>query len=169
MEVLKTIKGFNGRYKVSNHGFVYSYYRGRKKKLTLHKGKGGLTADLWLNYKRKAFSVASLVAVYFMGYIQSRKTHVKHKDKDFNNNHVNNLMLLTNRDSIGLANLEQKSSKYVGVAYHKKDKLYNAKIRVNKRHLALGSYKNELDAHNAYQRALSRIELGDTTLTAQNK
>lgn len=44
----------------------------------------------------------------------------------------------------------KKSSKYIGISFHKKSKRWRASIKVNTKKIEIGSFKNELDAVIAY-------------------
>jgi hypothetical protein len=45
------------------------------------------------------------------------------------------------------------SSKYKGVSYQTRDRVWRAKIKIKRRDKHLGSFKNEIDAAKAYDRA----------------
>ncbi len=45
------------------------------------------------------------------------------------------------------------SSKYKGVSYQKRDRIWRAKIKINRRDKHLGSFRDEIDAAEAYDKA----------------
>ena len=52
-----------------------------------------------------------------------------------------------------------QSSRFLGVYYNKKRNLYDVYISINKKRSRLGSYKNELDAANAYNSKIIELKL----------
>lgn len=94
-EILKDIKGYDGLYKVSNIGNVYSFKFGDKRRLTPRKsGKGGYLSVALYNignkfgYKHK--QVHRLVAEYFIPNpeFSGRVHHINGNNSD---NRVENL------------------------------------------------------------------------------
>lgn len=61
-------------------------------------------------------------------------------------NHLNGLLI-----EVKIPNF---TSKYKGVSWHKRDKIWGASIKINGKTKYLGSFQTELEAHNAYQTAL---------------
>ena len=49
----------------------------------------------------------------------------------------------------------KKSSKYIGVSWHKATEKWGASIYINHKRRYLGSYNDEIKAHEAYQKALT--------------
>lgn len=90
-EIWKDIKGFEGRYQVSNMGRVRSLLRhGLIRKQKKYMSSGYLCVVLYKNGKYMRFTVHRLVAIHFVdgykkGYI------VNHKDEDKHNNRSDNL------------------------------------------------------------------------------
>lgn len=94
-EIWKNIKGFEGKYKVSNLGNVYSYKSHRNLSPYSDK-KGYLRVDLFCNKgKRKTKKVHRLVAEEFIT-LNNDLRQINHIDKDPSNNNVNNLEWCTN-------------------------------------------------------------------------
>lgn len=60
----KDIIGYEGLYKISNDGKVYSYKT--NKLIKIKKGNRAAAVDLYSNNKRKSFSLARLVAKHFV-------------------------------------------------------------------------------------------------------
>ena len=95
--VWKDIKGYEGLYKISNHGGVWSQYRQkllREIKNTTGYCKVGLTK----NKKQKIFSVHRLVAINFVDNPLG-KPCVNHIDENKTNNHYSNLEWCTHKEN----------------------------------------------------------------------
>ena len=94
---IKDIKGFEGLYKVTSDGKVYSV---RSKIFLKPRIKEEYeTLKLTVNYKRKSFSVHRLVAAAFLENDLELET-VNHKDGNKLNNHVSNLEWCSRPDNI---------------------------------------------------------------------
>ena len=87
-EEWRDIKGYEGKYKVSNLGRVYSFYK--RECLEPGEVKGYLQVSLYKNGKRNIFNVHRLVALHFIPNSNNYK-EVNHKDENKQNNRVDNL------------------------------------------------------------------------------
>lgn len=101
MEIYKDIKNYEGIYKVSNYGNVYSYYTDKilkpikfKTKVTTY-----LRVDLVKNKKKCKHSIHRLVAEAFIENVDN-KPCVNHIDNDASNNHVDNLEWCTHSENL---------------------------------------------------------------------
>ena len=93
-EIWMDIKGYEGKYKVSNQGRVYSLHS--HKYLALgNNGKGYLFVQLWRDNKGKKEYVHRLVALHFIDNPEGLP-QVNHKDENKENNCVENLEWCTN-------------------------------------------------------------------------
>lgn len=102
VEIWKDIKGYEGEYKISSHGRVYSYPKPRILKCAILKpryikGKRYMYVSLFKNKKGKNHYIHRLVALHFIKYNAS--LCVNHKDGNIHNNNVNNLELLSDKDN----------------------------------------------------------------------
>ena len=88
-EIWKDIKGYEGLYKISNFGNVYSLNIKRNKKLSMNR-HGYLYVDLMKNKVRKHFYTHRLVAEAFIENTNNLP-QVNHKDECKTNNCVENL------------------------------------------------------------------------------
>ena len=94
------IKDYEGLYKISDNGKVYSFIVGRELSQTNNKtGKGYLYVDLHKNGKRRRYLVHRLVAEHFI-VNNENKPYVNHKDGDTKNNIVNNLEWVTPLENV---------------------------------------------------------------------
>ena len=90
-EVWKDIKGYEGKYQISNTGRVWSVGRQSYLKGGYDKDGYHIVALYAKNGKCKYEKVHRLVAINFIGEPPSGKTHVNHKDENPANNNVDNL------------------------------------------------------------------------------
>jgi hypothetical protein len=93
------IKGYNGRYRLSNYGevmSVYKYAKSRLLKSALHRGYKSVT--LFKNGKGKTQLIHRLVAEYFIKN-PDNKICVNHKDFNRLNNNVENLEWCTHKEN----------------------------------------------------------------------
>ena len=150
---IKIIDGFEN-YCVSDNGDVYNLKFERKLRPRL-KGKPD----------RKYYAVKlckdgivtqiknhRLVALAFIENDDpNNKILVDHKDNDRLNNNVSNLRWSTHKGNSQNRNKQKDtSSKYKGVAYHKKNKKWRAQIYVNNKNKNLGYFHNEDEAARIY-------------------
>lgn len=83
------IKGFNGKYSISDKGRVWSNNYNKELK-QIDNGKGYLRVNLCLKAKCRKLLVHKLVAEHFLPKEKSDQC-VNHKDEDTKNNKVSNL------------------------------------------------------------------------------
>ena len=133
IEIWKEVKNYEGIYEVSNFGNVKSLQRliKHRESNTLVKEKimkpflsksGYFIIRLNKNKIGKTHSIHQLVAIAFLnhkpcGYLLV----VDHIDNNRLNNNLSNIQIVTNRENTS-KRLTTHSSKYVGVAYDKKNK-----------------------------------------------
>ena len=161
-EIFKNIPGYEEMYQVSNLGRVKSLKRFAviedKILNPCVSGNGYKIVMLRKHRKGKAFSLHQLVAIAFLNHNPNRhEIVVDHLDSDKTNNNVNNLQLITNRENCS-KDRKKGSSKYIGVSWSNARKKWIAAIQINGLDKNLGGYVNEIDAANAYQKALKEIE-----------
>ena len=92
MEIFKDIKGYEGKYKVSNLGNVYSVIS--NKKLVTFK----TPTYVKVNLQRKSFNVHRLVAIAFIEN-KENKPCVNHIDCNKHNNNIDNLEWVTYKEN----------------------------------------------------------------------
>jgi hypothetical protein len=112
-----------------------------------NKTKGYLNLTLHHKYKRKDYKVHRLVAFCFLGLdIENTKQMIDHIDRDILNNFVSNLRIVTNQQNGFNRNAR-------GYSWHKRDKKWIARIRIDGKLLHLGYFEKEEDASKCYQDA----------------
>ncbi len=170
MEVWKDIPNYEGMYQVSNLGRVKSLKRKvnhrygtrtvNERVLKNNKDSTGYyNVNLGRNGKSKVWKIHQLVAIAFLNHeLSGNKVIVDHIDNDKSNNKLKNLQLTTPRHN----NSKDKkgfSSKYTGVCWHKASEKWAAKIYIDKKPKHLGTFICELEAHEAYQKELLKINI----------
>lgn len=167
-EVWKEIKGFEGKYQVSNLGRIKSLPRfiekstgnfiSKEKILKPSKAYAGrLQVVLRKDNISKTYPIHKLVAIAFIDHTPCGYGEiVDHIDNDYTNNKADNLQLITQRENTS-KDRNGYSSKYVGVDWNKTRKLWRSRIWINGKHFQLGHYEKELDAHNAYKEKLKEV------------
>jgi hypothetical protein len=114
--------------------------------------------NLWISIKnigRKKLYVHQLMAIAFLGHTTCKfKIVVDHIDSNKQNNHIDNLRLLTNR--------ENSSREVVGrgglpCGVSKNGNKYQAKIRIGNTRPCLGRFNTPEEASQAYQAKLKSL------------
>lgn len=158
-EIYKDIEGYGGLYQVSNFGNVKSLKFIKERILTGNPNATGHYAVSLYGNGVKRERIHKLVCIYFKGYDPKNKEFViVHIDGDKKNNHVSNLYLKSRRVFYSELDRESKSSKYVGVYWCKRAKKWKAQILINGKLKYLGSFTDEQEASNAYQKALKELK-----------
>lgn len=166
MEVWKDIKGYEGKYQVSNLGRVKSLKRWVKRPtnggyfikeriLKQSKGVGNyLIVGLSKNMKSKSHSVHKLVAEAFLGYEDNLV--VDHINNISTDNRLSNLQYISHRENTSKDKIG--SSKYVGVTLSPDGKKWLSYISIKENKVYLGSFDDEYRASIAYQFALMQLD-----------
>jgi hypothetical protein len=168
IEEYRAVKGYEGLYEVSNFGNVKSLKRinlaGYRIKETIMKGstagKGYRKFTLSKNFIKKTIEVHQLVAIAFLNHTPNgKKIVVDHIDNNRLNNRLDNLQLITHRENVSKD--KKGSSKYTGVSWCKAYKKWTAQINMNGKVKHIGRFINEIQASNAYQYELNKIQQHD--------
>lgn len=157
-EIWIDIPKYKGRYSVSNLGRVKSLKRFRvvqDRILTQSLNENGyLYVNLTTKSVIKTFSVHQLVAICFLEHKPSRyNLVVDHINNNTLDNDIRNLQIITNRENSS-KNRKGGSSKYVGVSWSNSNKKWLSMIYLNGETVYLGYFKDEYQAHLAYQNKL---------------
>jgi hypothetical protein len=148
----KKIDGFDD-YVVCSDGTVISKKFGKVRILKSTPNKWGYHhVNLTINGKQYKRAVHLLVAKAFLNHDTSRKIVVDHIDNDKNNNAIENLQIITQRE-----NSVKDRSKNVGTYLHKPSGKYQAKINIDGKNKSLGYYDTQDEAKIAYQNALKQL------------
>ena len=161
MEIWKDIPNYAGIYQVSNIGRVKSLMRednlGRIYKEIILKPneRGGyMYVVLTKNRKEKTIDVHQLVAMSFLNHKPcGMKLVCNHINFNKLDNRADNLEIITHRENSNKKHIPS-SSKYTGVCWSKRDKIWIASISINGIANHLGSFSDEYNAHLAYEKAL---------------
>lgn len=166
MEIWRDIPGYEGLYRVSNLGRVKSLTHSVKCRIGYRIVIGKMLSQCIANTyysvalskksKHVNYKVHQLVAIAFLNHVPcGSKLVVDHKDYNPLNNRLYNIQVITQREN--LSKDKKGSSKYTGVSWHKIQKSWASSIRINGKRHYLGYFKNEYDAHLAYQKALRTV------------
>lgn len=168
-EEWRDIPEYEGIYQISNLGRVKSLerrvvYRNGNTRLVSSKilksnktPNGYLKVVLAKEGSRYTVLVHHLMSIVFLNHIPSAgNLIVDHKDDDKLNNRKDNLQIITIRENRNKS-ISKNSSKYPGVTWHSRDKVWQARIQIagNRKHL--GYFKSEKEAHIAYQNKLKAL------------
>lgn len=166
-EVFKDVKGYECLYQVSNLGRVKSLPKtwvSGNGVIKSHKGKilkaikrnRYYYVALCRDGAVKKHDIHQLVAIAFLNHIPNgHKIVVDHIDNNKENNKVDNLQLITNREN-STKDRRGGSSKYVGVSWNKSRCKWQAQIYLDGKHLHLGTFYKEEDAARAYRDKLKQ-------------
>ncbi len=151
MEIWLSIKNYEGLYLVSNTGKV-------KSAITNKVLKGTLTSTKYTKYrfvqlykentKRVNAYIHLLVYDTFVGKDRTGYT-VDHIDNDQENNHIDNLQLITHRVNC------TKDKECPGIYYHKKKDAWIARIQIAGKMTYLGINKDKNKSFEIYKKALN--------------
>jgi hypothetical protein len=180
-EIFKDIPDYEGLYQVSNLGNVKSlsrHYLKKGKYPSISKEKilkynimssGYYSLSLYKEGKGKSIKIHQLVAMAFLNHKPNGyKIVVDHINNNKLDNRLENLQIISNRENAS-KNTKKKSSIYTGVFFRQPQKKFTALIRINNKLINLGSYSNELEAHETYQNALKMYNNGDLSFIKSRK
>ena len=167
IEVWKNIPDFVG-YQTSNLGNIRSFiHKKNGTNLNRHTNPKQLKklirlkryyVNLYKNRKLFSKNIAPLVAMAFLNHKPNgHRIVVDHIDNNCSNDKLYNLQLISNRLNIH-KDFVNPTSKYIGVTWHKASKRWTAQISINNKKKWLGCYRIELEAANAYKKALEEYK-----------
>ncbi len=164
-EIWKDVVGYEGCYQVSSFGRIKGVTRNvptwngsRATKDIILKQiiwDGYYTACLCKDNKKKTVRVHQIMAMAFLNHKPSGyKYVVDHINNNRSDNRLENLQIITNRENSS-KDKKNCSSSYVGVYLRKlKVSKWTAYISINRKKKYLGSFFCEIQASEAYQKAL---------------
>jgi hypothetical protein len=169
IEIWKEIPDYEGLYQVSNLGQIKSLGRitkGRNNSERIIKSKilklftskqGYLSVNLYSYGSTQNKNVHQLVAIAFLNHTPNGVNRVvDHINDDPLDNRVENLQIVSQRFNCRKTQ-GNYTSKYKGVYWNKKAKKWRGSIMIDKMQTHLGFFKNEYDAHLAYEKALQEL------------
>ena len=146
-------------YQVSSFGRIKRFYKNGKSKIL----KPGINANgyyrvkLSKKEKQKSFSVHRLVAQAFINNPYNKPV-VDHIDNNRKNNHIHNLRWATvQENSMNSSRRYDNTSGTKGVSWHKHDKQWHARIRINGKIIQIGYYDKLEDAVKARKQKAKEI------------
>lgn len=167
-EIWRDVVSYEGAYRVSNYGNIKSIERfivrkngsiipikERILKFCLNKKTGYFHVSL----SGKVKTIHIIVSEAFLGFKQCNgKLCINHIDGDKHNNNLSNLEIVTQRYNVSVGlRTKNKTSEYLGVSFHNGHKKWRAEIRHLKDCKTIGYFDSEIEASNAYQKALKHI------------
>jgi len=158
MEIYKDVIGYEGIYQVSNLGNIKTFWYGNEKIKILSSDKNGyLHTGLSKNGLIKTRTIHQLVAEAFLNHTRcGLKLVINHIDFNKANNKVENLEIVNARENSNKKHIKS-SSEYVGVCWNKSKSKWQSQIRIGSKKKFLGYFIDELQASEAYQKALSKL------------
>lgn len=109
-EIWKDVVGYEGLYRISNYGRIWSCRRNNimKQKIT----KGYRMIGFTKNKKHKSYSVHRLVAKHFIKNPKNKR-EVNHLDENKLNNHVSNLKWVTSKENANWGTRNKRIAEFV--------------------------------------------------------
>ena len=167
MEIWKDIPEYEGLYQGSSLGRVKSLNRTvnhkygtrivRERILLPKKSNGYFTVTICKDNIHKTRRVHQLIAMAFLEHVPcGQKWVVNHIDRNKLNNKIDNLEVISNRENV--TNWQTgTTSQYTGVSMNKYSGKWKGTIYINGKNKHLGYFKDEYEAHLAYQKELSNL------------
>ena len=150
MEIYRDIPEYEGHYKISNYGNVYSC-----KKDVVLKTETKKYNKVRLSKEGKYLQIRlhQLMAIVFLGHTPNgMSTVVDHIDNNPKNNHISNLQLITNRHNLSKDKI-RKNGLPTGV--YKSLNKFRSKMVMNGKQIHIGTYDTPEEASEAYQLRIS--------------
>lgn len=122
---------------------------------------GYYIVSVGVDIHKKVMQVHQLIAMAYLNHVPcGYKTIVDHIDNNKQNNELSNLQLVSARHNISKSAMcKNKSSKYTGVSWSKRNNVWISAIKIKGKSKYIGSFKNEEDAGKAYQNKLKELGL----------
>jgi hypothetical protein len=158
MENWIEIKGYNGKYLISDLGNVKTKHKNGTE--TIKKGYISKTnryykIGLYSNGKTKTYEVHKLVAMCFLNHTPNGlKLVVDHKDNNKLNNKVCNLQIVTQRLNTQKNRINKNN--ILGIKKKPSSK-FEASIKINGKKIYLGLFETDLKAGAIYQKANNNL------------
>jgi len=150
LEIWDHIREYEGRYKVSSKGRVFSIRSNKilKHYITRH---GYPRVNLCKDGECKEKKVHQLVANTFYFIDDTTGNEIDHIDGNKTNNNLLNLRFCSKSENQRNRGVQKNNtSGYKGVSWSEKDKKWIARIKVSRKRLFLGRFKDKEEAYRAY-------------------
>jgi len=152
-EIWKDIEGYEGLYRISSFGNVFSIKSNKIIKLMF--SSHGYHV---LSLGRKSHSIHRLLAKHFIPNPENKK-YVDHIDRNRLNNKLSNLRWVTHSEnSLNVRYESIGSSKYKGVSWSKDRKKWVSNISINSKQTFIGSFDSELEAAFSYNEKAKEVQ-----------
>jgi hypothetical protein len=163
-EIWKDITGYEGLYQISSLGRIKSLERITTKGngfdynikeiiMKPYVSFGYDIIDLCKNSIYNKFKVSRLVGIHFIDVnIDLIETlQINHKDKNTQNNNIENLEWLSNRENSSHNKIGKNfTSKFIGVSWEETHKKFRCRIQINGKQESIGESINEIDVAEVY-------------------
>jgi hypothetical protein len=160
-EIFRKIPGYEDYY-VSTLGRVLSSKLGDLRFIKPATNKKYPSIALHANGKITRYGIHQLVAMAFMGYVPTKGYTVDHINNISDDNRLENLQILTNRENVS-KDIPKQKAKYkdlpIGVYWYKQGSKYGARIMAKGKRKHLGYYATPEEAGKAYQKYKKENEL----------
>jgi hypothetical protein len=163
------VLNFEGYYQVSNLGNVKSLkrivFRRNNTPMTLGEkilrpglsSKGYLCVNLSKNSSPRSYPIHHLVWDHFGDRPRTKNDRIDHDDNIKIHNWISNLKLISNRQNLSKGHLLlEKTSRYTGVCWNKKEEKWQVQLWENGTLYYLGRFHNEEVAAQIYQTELAK-------------
>ncbi len=156
--IWKPIPDYEGIYEYDQFGRIKNF---KKQTISIGSVCGRYRSFVFckINTKQKRMYIHRLVWEYHNGSIP-KGYEVHHEDENKLNNNILNLKLKYYREHKGEHKTSPLRSKFIGVCFDKKTSKWSAQIVFKKRKISLGYFVLEIQASDAYQKALKEINSG---------
>jgi hypothetical protein len=146
MEIWKDIESIDG-YRVSNFGRVKSLKYNRETILKPSKTKNGYNIVKIGNPQKNRY-IHLLVVKAFLNHDANKDRTIvcDHKDNNKDNNNLENLQIITNRENT-IKDRHNKTG-YKGVRKSSKNR-WEARVTIDKKRIKIGHFNSPEEAHNA--------------------
>lgn len=133
----------------SNHTVVWKNIPKNNKKAKIGKEIGSLDTKGYRRVLILGIEVKCHRIIWYLHYNYWPNDFIDHINGNPLDNTIENLRVVSTRQNSN--NLKRHRQGYlVGAHYRKDTQKWRARIHINGKQLTIGTYKNELDAHNAY-------------------
>jgi len=150
MEVFKEVPKYPN-YLVSNYGNVFSIHSKKKLKQMLIKKSGYLVVNIYKDKRQESFLVHQLVAITFLQHKRCKQHRVvDHKDGNKQNNKLDNLQIISQRENSVKDKLKPNSG-VTGVYWSTQNKKWQVRPRVCGKKVLIGYFDCKEQAGNVYK------------------